>query len=99
MARGLSHSSEQIFFCVSEKGIMKINIQTEKIDKVYDDGSVDGHSHINTDGIRICFTSHSKHTITVLGSDNRVISKFEDENLFSPLGISMDQHQNICVDS
>lgn len=97
---GITYSDGHIFFCVPEKGIMKVNIKNEKIDKVHDDQTVYYHSHIDTYNDRICYTSTSTRNdaITVLGPDYRVIFTFKNDNiLFGPYGIAMDQHRNIFV--
>ena len=96
--RGITHCNGHMYFCVPGNGIMKIQIESEKIYEVHNDKTVDYNSHIDTDGNRICYNWFSKETITVLDSDYRVIFTYRDQNIMEfPIDISMDQHQNMFV--
>lgn len=96
--RGITHSDGHLLCCVPRKGIIKVNIESEKIDEVHDDHTVDIHSHIDTDSNRICYTCYYKDTITILDQDYRVKFIFNDDNILTgPYDLSIDQHQNIFV--
>lgn len=96
---GITHYQGQIICCLPRKGLMRIDAKTGKIDDhVYDDESVGEHSHVITDGDRICYTSFS--AITVLDSNFKVILRYTDQNYLSdPVGIAIDKHQNMFVSS
>lgn len=95
---GITHRDDFLFFCVFSKGIMKINVKTESIDKVYDDKSVTVDSHVDIYGNRLCYTCPQNKKLTVLDSNNQLIFTIEDERILSnPWDISLDHHQNIFV--
>lgn len=94
----ITHCNDSLIYCIDGKGIGIVNIKTGKSEKVYDDKTVYIDSHIDTDGNRICYTCPAHNKITVLNSDYRVILSINDEDLlYYPQGISIDEHQNMFV--
>lgn len=90
---GITHYDGSIFFCVPDKGIMKIKIKTGKIKK-----RLFVNSHIDTDGERICYTCPDVNTVTILDFDFHVIFLYNENTILEgPIGLSMDLHQNVYL--
>lgn len=84
-------------FCVNRVGIKKISIETEKLEKVYDE-TVNLSSRIDTDGNIICYTCPDEDAVNVLDSGYPVIYTFGNDTILSYIrGISMDHQQNMFV--
>lgn len=97
---GITYSDGNIYFCVPANRIMKVNMETEMINKIHHDPTIDNRSVIDTDGNRICYTCYNQSTVTVLDSQGQVLFTFKDNDTMSgPYGISMDEHQNMFVSS
>lgn len=78
----------------------KINFETEKLEKICDDETVDHnwYVHIGKDENMMDITCFWKYILSVLGFDYRVISTFKDDILMSgPKAISLNQHHSMFV--
>lgn len=95
---GMVYEDGDIIYCAENAGLMKINIETNKVEEVVLDTNVEFHSQVAANSQRLCYTCPSKHTLTILDSNYKVLFNFKNESLLkTPQGVAIDDKMNVFV--